>query len=120
MITITLFFISLFGIMFLFINKKRELDKGEAFVCLSHCDEHHLRNKFREVQVSLREMPRRAGNIVAFLVVKQGVRAFEKLKKVVYPKISHIVDAVKGRDIPKNKGSVSLFLRHIERFRDMD
>lgn len=106
--------------MFLFINKKRELDRGEAFVCLSHCDEHHLRNRFKAMQVSVKEAPRKFGNIVAFLVVKQGVKAFEKMKEIVYPKISHIVDAVKGRDIPKNKGSVSLFLRHIERFRDID
>lgn len=101
-------------------NKQHELETGKAFVCISHCDEYNLKTRFKNFEQSLKEMPQKIAHIVVFMAVKQGVRIFEKTKKIVYPKISHIVDAVKGKDIPKNKGSVSLFLKHIENFRDID
>lgn len=112
------FFISLSGIIFLFMNKKRELETGVAFISISHGNEHFFKAKMKNAGQAAKEMPKKAANIVAFLAVKQGVKTFEKVKEVVYPKISHIVDAVKGRDIPKNRGSVSLFLKHIEGFRE--
>lgn len=112
------FFVSLAGIIFLFWNKKRELEKGCAFVDISHVNEHSFKEKVKEISQSAREMPKRAFSIVTFLAVKQGVKTFEKVREIVYPKISHIVDAVKGRDIPKNKGSVSMFLKHIEGYRE--
>ena len=118
MVTSIIFFISLLGIIFLFWNKKRELERGRAFVAISHVNEHFFKVKMHNVGQSAREMPKKVANVMAFLAVKQGVKTFEKMKEVVYPKISHIVDAVKGRDIPKNKGSVSLFLKHIENYRD--
>jgi hypothetical protein len=118
MITSITFFVSLLGIIFLFWNKKRELEQGKAFVAISHVNEHFFKTKMKDVGQSAKEMPKKVANVVAFLAVKQGVRTFEKVKEVVYPKISHIVDAVKGRDIPKNRGSVSLFLKHIENFRE--
>ena len=118
MFTIVTFFISLLAITFLFANKKRELEKGVAFVNLSHVNEIHFKKKVENVKVMTKEMPKKIANVAAFLAVKQGVKTFEKVKEIVYPKISHIVDAVKGRDIPKNKGSVSLFLKHIEGYRE--
>ena len=119
MFTSIIFFVSLVGIIFLFWNKKRELEKGCAFVDISHVSEHSLKEKIKGITESAREMPRKAVNVATFLAVKQGVKTFEKVREVVYPKISHIVDAVKGRDIPKNKGSVSLFLKHIEGYREI-
>jgi len=116
-LTIT-FFVSLVGIIFLFWNKKRELEKGVAFVNISHVNESFLKEKVKAGADAAKEMPKKVANVVAFLAVKQGVKTFEKVKEVVYPKISHIVDAVKGRDIPKNRGSVSLFLKHIEGYRE--
>ncbi|MDB5204031.1 MAG: hypothetical protein JWP09_59 [Candidatus Taylorbacteria bacterium] len=118
MFTSITFFVSLVGIVFLFWNKKRELEGGRAFVDISHVNEHSFKTKMKDVGQSAKEMPKKMANVAAFLAVKQGVKTFEKVKEVVYPKISHIVDAVKGRDIPKNRGSVSLFLKHIEDYRE--
>ncbi len=118
MLTSITFFASLVGIIFLFWNKKRELERGRAFVAISHVNEHFLKAKMKDMGQMAKETPKKVANVVAFLAVKQGVKTFEKVKEVVYPKISHIVDAVKGRDIPKNRGSVSLFLKHIENFRE--
>jgi len=108
------FFLSLAGIIFLFWNKQQEVTKGRAIVKLSLGSDHAIRQRIEGVKASAREFPRKAFHISAFYAVKHGIHAFEKTKRVVYPKISHIVDAVKGRDIPRNRGSVSLFLKHIE------
>lgn len=118
MITFTIFCIALLGIMFLFANKKRELETGVAYIFISHVNEAYFKEKFSGLVVATKESPRKIANVSAFLAVKSGVHIFEKTKQIVYPKISHIVDAVKGRDIPKNKGTVSLFLKHVEGFRD--
>lgn len=118
MFTISTFFISLFAIAFLLLNKKRELENGVAFVSLAHANEIHFKQKIEVIKKTTKEMPKKVVNIAAFIAVKQGVKTFEKVKEIVYPKISHIVDAVKGRDIPKNRGSVSLFLKHIEGYRE--
>ena len=100
-------------------NKKRELETGHAYVCISHDHELTIKEKVKLKTKDIKEWPRRAFHIVSFLVVKEGVKIFEKTKEIVYPKISHIVDAVKGRDIPKNRGSVSLFLKHIEDYKEV-
>jgi hypothetical protein len=118
MFTITTFFISLFAIVFLLINKKREIDSGMAFVSFAHANEIHFKQKLEGIKRTTKEMPKKVAHIAAFIAVKQGVKTFEKVKEIVYPKISHIVDAVKGRDIPKNKGSVSMFLKHIEGYKE--
>lgn len=118
MITTITFFGSLIAIIFLFWNKKRELENGRALVNISHVNEAFLKEKSHDLIQSLKLMPKKVAHVAAFLAVKQGVKTFEKMKEVVYPKISHIVDAVKGRDIPKNKGSVSLFLQHVEGYRE--
>lgn len=118
MIINIIFFISLFGIIFLFVNKRREMLYGKPFMNLSFGSDYHIKQKIEGVRVSAKNFPRKAAHITAFYAVKHGITAFEKTKQIVYPKISHIIDAVKGRDIPKNKGSASLFLKHIEEFKN--
>lgn len=118
MITFIIFCIALLGIIFLFVNKKKELETGVAYVFISHVNESYFKERLAELVVATKELPHKLANIGAFLAVKSGVHIFEKTKKIVYPKISHIVDAVKGRNIPKNRGTVSLFLKHVEGFRD--
>ncbi len=112
-LTIT-FFLSLLGIIFLFWNKQRELVRGAALVRLRWGSDRDLKQKIENVRLSAKDLPKRAVNITAFYAVKHGINVFEKTKGVIYPRISHIVDAVKGRHIPRNRGSVSLFLKHIE------
>lgn len=114
MVTTIIFFLSLAGIVFLFWNKQRELTRGQALVRLNFGSDKDLKQKIENVKVHAKDFPKRAANITAFYAVKHGLNAFEKVRQVVYPRISHIVDAVKGRDIPRNRGSVSLFLKHIE------
>ncbi|MFA6050576.1 MAG: hypothetical protein WC761_05255 [Candidatus Paceibacterota bacterium] len=114
MVTTIIFFLSLLGIIFLFWNKQRELTKGQALVRLTFGSDVHLKQKIENARLGAKDFPKRAMNIGAFYAVKHGLNAFEKTKQVVYPRIAHIVDAVKGRDIPRNRGSVSLFLKHIE------
>lgn len=114
MVTTTIFFISLLGILFLFLNKWRELEQGKAFVKVSWGSDERLKQKIDEVKVKVKALPREALHATAFFTVKHGVNLFEKTKSIIYPRISHIVDALKGRDIPRNRGSVSLFLKYIE------
>ncbi len=114
MVTTITFFLSLVGIIFLFWNKQREIVKGQALVRLRFGSDESMRQRIQSVRLGAKDFPKRAVNITAFYAVKHGLNAFEKTKKVVYPRIAHIVDAVKGRDIPRNRGSVSLFLKHIE------
>jgi hypothetical protein len=114
MVTIIIFFLSLFGIVFVFLNKMRHMSAGRPYLKLAFGSDFHLKRKIANAKASVQAMPRRAMHAGAFFAVKHGVTIYEKTKKRVYPKIAHIVDVVKGRDIPTNKGSVSLYLRQIE------
>lgn len=114
MVTIAIFAISLVGIVFIFLNKKRELSSGRPYLNLSFGSDFHLKQKIENARVSVKEMPKRAAHATAFYAVKHGMVAFERAKALVRPKIAHIIDAVRGKNIPESNGSVSPFLRQIE------
>lgn len=114
MVTTAIFFISLLGIVFLFLNKARELEQGKAYVKVSWGSDERLKQRIDAVKLKVRALPREALHATAFFTIKHSVHVFDRAKSVIYPRISHIVDALKGRDIPRNRGSVSLFLKYIE------
>ncbi len=118
MLTISIFFVSLVCIIFLFLNKRKGLATGKPYFGLVFGSDFHLRRKIEIARASVKQMPKRAAKATAFFAVKHGLNAYEKVKGVIRPKIAHIIDAIKGRDIPTNKGSVSLYLKSIEEHRN--
>ena len=114
MINLIVFFASLACLVLLFWNKQKELTLGKPLMDLSFGSDESIKQRIERVRHSTKDLPKRAFHLTAFYTVKHGLNIFEKSKQVVYPKIAHIVDAVKGRDIPRNRGAVSLFLKHIE------
>lgn len=113
MVAIAIFFVSLSGVVFVFLNKKRELEEGKPYLNLVFSD-FHLKRGIESAKTSVKEMPRRAASATAFYAVKHGMTVFEKVRAVVRPRIAHIIDAVRGKNIPKNRGSVSVYLKKIE------
>lgn len=114
MVITAIFFISLLGIVFLFLNKWRELELGKAYVRISSQQDMRLRKQIDVVVVRVRSLPRQALHAAVFFTIKHAIVIFDRTKQKLYPRIAHIVDALKGRDIPRNRGSVSLFLKYIE------
>jgi hypothetical protein len=114
MVVLSSFFVALLAIIFVFGNKAREMSAGKPYLKLAFGSDFHLRRRIESAKVSVKGMPRKAANVTAYYAVKHGITAFEKAKSVIHPKIAHIIEAVKGKNIPKNKGSVSLFLKRIE------
>ena len=113
MVTIAIFFVSLLGVVFVFLNKKREVEEGKPYLNLVFGSDFHLKRTIESAKTSVKEMPRKAANATAFYAVKHGMTVFEKVRGLVRPKIAHIIDAVRGKNIPTNKGSVSVFLKNI-------
>ncbi|HEY4512587.1 MAG TPA: hypothetical protein VJH63_02910 [Candidatus Paceibacterota bacterium] len=118
MVAIIIFFVSLLGVVFIFLNKKREIETGRPYLRLVFGSDFHLKRGIESATISVKGMPRRAAQATAFYAVKHGMSAFEKLKALIRPKIAHIIDAVRGKNIPTNKGSVSVFLKNIGEDRD--
>lgn len=109
MFTITLFFVSLIATMFLFVNKARQLNTGKPYIVLSYGSDADIQRSLDRLSDTILDLPRILGRIIAFYTVKFYLKVFEKVKGIIYPRISHIVDAVKGKDIPKNRGAVSVY-----------
>ena len=118
MVIEAIFFISLSGIVFLFLNKWREIEMGKAYVRVSVEKDTRLKQRIDEFKVRVQSMPREAFHAAAFFTIKHAIAVFDRTKHRIYPRVSHIVDALKGRDIPRNRGSVSLFLKYIEERRE--
>ena len=114
MVTVAIFVFALLGIAFIFLNKKRELNLGRPYLNLAFGSDFHLKQKIEGAKVSVKSMPRKAAQATAFYAVKHGMAAFDKTKALVRPKIAHIIDAVRGKNIPESNGSVSHFLKQIE------
>ncbi len=112
---ITIFAISFVGIIFMLANKARHLSTGRAFVSVSDDTNAKVLKVSRDTAVMIKNAPKIVAQTAAFLALKGSVIVYEKAKKKIYPKIAHLVDAVKGKDVPKNKGSASFFLTSIRR-----
>lgn len=115
---ITIFFLSFAGIAFLLVNKSRELAGKKAFVTVSHETNHKIKSVTDKVTVSIKKSPQVVWKTLLFVVIKVSILVFEKAKTKFYPKIAHLVDSVKGRHVPKNKGSASFFLTNIKEHKE--
>ncbi len=111
------FFIALFAVIFVFANRRREMLSGRPYLRLAYGSDFHLKRKIESAKTSVKAMPRRAANATAFYAVKQGLHVYGKAREIIHPKIAHIIEAVKGKNIPKNRGSVSLYLKRIEEYK---
>ena len=114
MVTIAIFLLALLGIVFVFWNKKREIEAGKPYLNLAFGSDFHLKRHIENAATSVKGMPKKAAEAGIFFAVKHGLNAFEKVKSAIRPKIAHIIDAVRGKNIPQNKGSVSVYLKKIE------
>ena len=87
---------------------------GKPYVNLAFGSDFHLKKKIEEAKISVKGMPKKAVTFTAYHAVRHGMKVYDKAKSVIHPKIAHIIEAVKGKDIPKNRGSASIFLKKIE------
>ncbi len=113
-----LFAISFGGILLMLFNKFREIHKGEAFFSFSHATNERIKQFSERTVVATKRAPVVLYKTALFLVIKGGVVVFEKTKTKVYPRIAHLVEAVKGKHVPKNKGSASFFLNNIKEHKE--
>ncbi len=113
-IALIIFGLSLLIMFLVILNKNRFLEKGSYLIDIKSDWDKKILYIFRHTVFFIKEFPRytarRAGH---FLVIK-ALEWFGKIKILIYPKISHIVDTVKGKDVPKMRGEVSEFLRSIK------
>jgi hypothetical protein len=111
----TIFTLSLIGVIAVIVNKIQHMNKGRAFVSVSVETDERVKKISKTTVFVVKNSPKIIAHTVAFLALKYSVIVFEKAKKKIYPRIAHLVDAVKGRDVPKNKGSASFFLTSLKK-----
>jgi len=113
-LALTFFIISFAGIGVMILNKMRHLNTGRGYINIaSHVDD-KIRAKGVVARKVLTEFPKHFSREAMHFGIRQGVTGYRKVKAKVYPKIAHIVDAVKGKDVPKNRGKASFFLKNIQ------
>lgn len=114
----TIFGVSFVGLIAVIGNKIAHVYRGRHIVSVSEDLDRRIKKISEELFAIVRRSPKVVGHTVAYLTIKYSVIVIEKAKKKIYPKISHIVDAAKGRNIPKNGGSASFFLANIKEHKD--
>lgn len=119
-ISLSIFLVALALIVFMVINKKRELSTGKAYLAFSGKFNHFVEKKAFFLKKISTEFPKHFGREMLYSAVHKSVVWSHNFKeKVLRPKIGHIVDAVKGKHIPKNQGASSFFLHHIQKHKDV-
>lgn len=108
---ITIFFISFLATLGIIGNKIKENETGNAFVSFHRGADDTLHRFGKRVRGFVKHAPREMARLIVYFLVHKAVLLYEKLKVKVYPKIAHIVDAVKGTHVPKNKGNADFFLK---------
>lgn len=104
------FFVSLVVILAMIGNKLREIHTGKGFVSVSANADDAIRAKMFVGKKVVTELPVHFGREALHFAIQKIYFGFKKIRDIFYPKIAHIVEAVKGKDIPKNKGGTSFFL----------
>lgn len=115
---ISLFFISLLLIVTMIFNKLRQIEKGKAFITLNGSFDNVLGAKVNFSKKMISEFPKHFGREAFYVFIHKSVAGLKHLKNIIYPKISHIVESVKGKDIPKERGNASFFLVHIREHKE--
>lgn len=115
--------ITTFGISFAFLwamiaNRIREVRGGIPVVSFKFSFDRKLRKYARLTGIIATELPKHMGREAMHFAIKKSVDILRKVRGKVYPRIAHIVETVKGKDLPKNKGSVSLFMKAVKEHKD--
>lgn len=114
-ITSTIAIVSLVLIVYMLLHKNREIRTGRVLVNIGN---HQSDLVLQRVAASLVEKaaiahPNNGKSVLRrciIVVEKQFMNLFHKLSE----RFEIVSDVVTGRDIPKNRGSVSFFLKNIE------
>ncbi len=114
-IALTICAASFIALALVILNKSRELSRGAALLRMGsrHTDELISRSWDSFVYTVTHVSVREARHLLYRAVIsceKLFIRQFDK----VSGRFAIVGDIVTGRDIPKNRGSVSFFLKNIE------
>lgn len=117
-LAITILIVSICGVSLTLLNKVRELDTGKAVISINKDTDKKILDLHARVTLFIKESPKKIVHILAILALRFFYVFGKKIKQKLYPRISHLIDAVKGKDVPKNKGSVSFFLERVKEHSD--
>lgn len=114
-ITLTSTIVGAILLVALYLNKKREVVRGKGFLTIGNeRTDQQLLNVYEDISSYASVLrPHALKVFVGRMVVKAeqfAMGIFEKLSR----RFSVVGDMVTGKDIPKNRGSVSFFLKNIE------
>lgn len=113
--TLILSIASFLFIVFMFLNKQRETRTGRNMVKIGNT---HVDYAVRRMYVSVSDKVHSLHPSNSWPTIRRGLLMVEKSIMNVFYKLGHkfsiVGEVVTGRDIPKNKGAVSFFLKNIE------
>lgn len=113
--TSTIAIVSLVLILSMLLNKKRELSTGKKLFTLAT---HQSDLAVRRMRASIIEKASIAHPENGKSALRRTLIEVERGVMSLFHRLSHrfsiVGDVVTGRDIPKNRGSVSFFLKNIE------
>ncbi len=110
---IIIFLISLIGSVFLIANRLGSQNGEVAFISFPVSWDLFLEKFYIASKILFRELPVKVARNFYHFVVIISVDTSRKIKKMVYPKIAHIVEVAKGTDIPEQTKPASGFLKSI-------
>lgn len=118
MISIIIFSVSLILLWGMLLNKTREMKTGTPFVRFSSSVDTKLTYQISFWKEFFHKVPRIVFKESFRFIILKGARFFNYVKQKIRPRVAHILDEVRGRGIPKNKGSASLFIQSIKDHKD--
>jgi hypothetical protein len=113
--TITISIVSLVCILSLFSNKQRELAAGKTLLKIGGANTDYALRRLWSVSVDKLSLihPDNSRRTLRRSIVEAEKHIMNVFHRLGH-KFSVVGDVVTGRDIPKNRGSVSFFLKNIE------
>jgi hypothetical protein len=115
---ISLFSASFVFILFMIINKSKEVNTGSALISFHGKVDNFFNAKYVFLKKIVTEFPLHFGREALYVGVHKSMKISDSVKGHLHAKIGHIIEAVKGKHFPKSKGEASFFLGHIEKNKD--
>ena len=113
--SIIVFGASFIGALFLVFNRAKFSDGSVAYVSFPKEWDKFLSKLYFATRLLFTQLPKDVfKNIYHFFVIT-SVDISRKVKILIYPRISHIVDTVKGTNLPEQKKPVSEYLKSIRK-----
>jgi hypothetical protein len=114
-ITSTIAIVSLVLMLYILVHKSRELRTGKILLNIGNQQSDLVVRRLKATLVEKAAIahPENGRSVLRRLIIeieKQSMNLFHRLSH----RFSMVGDVVTGRDIPKNRGSVSFFLKNIE------